>query len=262
MTLPAQTLNPVVTQDLDTFLQVQSFPDLYRAYAWQNDRFENAFPNIHCLESHLVMMDQKGGITLSDVKRVAKWGAMRNQGRISGAEVVLPARSLHTLEGVAVADLGNHPLIPVLALQANITGGVGPTYLSKVLRFALPQEYGAIDTRCVRVFGQGDSDSRRHDWVKLSARNYGDGWSIPKTQSTWPKEYATWINILRYFANRLPGDCPHPPSFVMAGLRKQGVWECADVEMALFSYASQFAGRREPRRKSQLKVQQFNQERQ
>jgi len=260
MTFQAQTLNPVVTQDLDTFLQVQSFPDLYRAYAWRNDRFENAFPDICRLESQLVMMDQKGGITLSAVERVAEWGAMRNQGRIAGAEVVLPPRSLHTPEGVAVADLGNHPLTPVRVLQANITGGVGPTYLSKVLRFALPQEYGAVDTRCVRVFGRGDSDVRRHDWVELSARNYGDGWSIPTTQSAWPKEYATWVNILRYFAMRLPGDCPHPASFVMAGLRKQGVWECADVEMALFSYASQFTGRREPRRKSLLKVQ-FTQER-
>lgn len=261
MTFPAQTLNPVVAQDLDTFLQVQSFPDLYRAYAWQNDRFENAFPDIYRLESQLAMMDQKGGITLSGVKCVAKWGAMRNQGRIAGAEVVLPPRSLHTPEGIAVADLGLRPLTPVLVLQANITGGVGPTYLSKVLRFALPQEYGAIDTRCVRVFGQGDSEIRRHDWVELSARNYGDGWSIPKTQSAWPKEYATWINILRYFANRLPCDCPHPQSFVTDGLRKQGVWECADVEMALFSYASQFTGRREPRRTSRLKVQ-HTQERQ
>lgn len=249
MPFPAQRLNPVLTEDLDAFLRAHSLPDLYRAYAWGNDTYEDGFPDIYRLESHLAMMDQTTGITLSDVKCVAKWGAMRNQGRIAGARVVLPPRSLHAPEGVAAAEVNDDPLAPLLALQANITGGLGPTYLSKVLRFGLPQKYGAIDTRCVRVFGDGDADVRRHDWIKLSARNDGYGWSIPKAQKAWPKECATWIDILRHFATRLPANCPHPSSFVRAGLRREGVWECADVEMALFSYASQFTEKRAPRPK-------------
>jgi len=249
MPFQAQRLNPVLTENLHAFLKAHSIPDLYRAYAWKNDTYEDGFQDIHRLELHLAMMDQTTGITISDVKCVAKWGAMRNQGRIAGAKIVLPPRTLHTPEGVATAEIGDDPLAPLLALRANITGGLGPTYLSKVLRFGLPQEYGAIDTRCVRVFGHGDAEAHRHDWIKLSARNDGYGWFIPKTQKAWPKEYTVWINILRYFAARLPANCPHPPSFVRVGLRKKGVWECADVEMAFFSYASQFTDKRIPRPK-------------
>ena len=233
-------LNPVLTKGLDNFVQTQSFPDLYRAYAWKNDTYENGFPDIYSLESQLVMMDQTVGISLPDVDSVLKWGASPYHGRISGAQIVLPPRSLHTPEGTAVPALGDTPLVPLRALRQKITRGIGPTYLSKVLRFGLPQEYGAIDTRLVRVFGQGDADARRHHWIKLSASKgrYGR-WSINEAQNAWPGEYETWINILRYLATRLGGDCPHPASFVRAGLRHEGVWECADLEMALFSYASQ-----------------------
>ena len=33
-------------------------------------------------------------------------------------------------------------------------------------------------------------------------------------------------------------DSPHPEGFVGAGLRSEGIWAAADVEMALFCYAS------------------------
>jgi hypothetical protein len=241
MPFQPQRLNSILIQKLDAFLNANSFPDLYRAYAWRKDTYEDDFPDVHRLELHIATMDQTTGITISDVKRVAKWGAMRNQRRIAGRTIVLPSNNLHTPEGAAVAQLEGDPLAPLL--RASITGGVGPTYLTKVLRFGLPQEYGAIDTRCVRVFGCGDAAIRQHDWIELRARNDGYGWFIPKTQKAWPEEYATWINILRYFALQLPANCPHPQPFVTARLRRAGAWECADVEMALFSYASRFASR-------------------
>jgi len=240
-----QRLNSVLIQKLDAFLKANSFPDLYRAYAWNKDTYENDFPDIHRLELHIATMDQTTGITISDVKCVAKWGGnWRNQGRIAGRAgrtVVLPPHTLHTPEGAAVAQLQDEPLAPLLKLDASVTQA-GPTYLTKVLRFGLPQEYGAIDTRCVRVFGCGNAEIRQQDWIALRARNNGSGWFIVADKA-WPEEYATWINILRYFASQLPANCPHPRPFVAARLRTAGGWECADVEMALFSYASQFAGR-------------------
>lgn len=114
------------------------------------------------------------------------------------------------------------------------TKQLGPTYVSKVLRFALPVHFGAIDTRCVRMFGE-DSD---HRWVSLKVVDYGYGPYIETASSRWPRGYGTWINILRYFAHHLPTNCPHPQNFVDSGLRTKGVWTCADVEMALFAYAS------------------------
>ncbi len=87
----SNALNETLTQDLNAFLQTQTFPDLYRAYAWKNDTYANGFPDIYGLESRLVMMDQTSGITLLDVKCLAKWGAMRNPGRISREVPWLPS---------------------------------------------------------------------------------------------------------------------------------------------------------------------------
>jgi hypothetical protein len=127
-----------------------------------------------------------------------------------------------------------------LILRKN-TRGLGPTYLSKVLRFALPSEFGAIDTRIVRVVGNGDSNSKEQSWLSLKVRNDGYGWYIPENQSAWPKDYSRWINILRFFAQLLNNSgklCPHPKDFVINGLRTAGVWTCADIEMAIFSHVS------------------------
>lgn len=229
--------DPPLIAQLSAFAQENSFPDLYRAYSWRNDTYANGFPDIYRLESRLIRSDRTNGITLNDVKAVAEWGSMRNQGRIRGPAVVAPMNTLHTVAGTAVGTLATYPLVPLTLIQTHLKG-IGPTYLSKVLRFALPQEYGAIDTRCVRVFGRGDPGAHRHDWLALHARNDGYGWYISKTQVHWPNEYEVWINILRHFAAVLPSNCPHPPAFAQGGLRQQGTWECADLEMALFSYAS------------------------
>jgi hypothetical protein len=230
-------LSKGLKEKLNAFLQSHIFPNLYKAYTWKNDAHVNGFAEIYRLESQLVRMDQTSGISLEDVKCVADWGGLRNIGRIEGEDVVLKPHSLNTFEALTVPALGDAPLTPLLRLRQNIAKGVGPTYFSKIMRFGLPQEYGAIDSRLIRVFGQGDSATR--NWLELSARNYGSGWHIPEIQAGWPTEYGTWINILRYFACALPDNCPHPEWFVAAGLRKSGVWGCADVEMALFSYASQ-----------------------
>jgi hypothetical protein len=166
---------------------------------------------------------------------------MRNQGRVAGQPCVALPFTFRAPNGAVQPTLAHAPLAPLSAISRRVTTGVGPTYISKVLRFSLPQEYGAIDTRCVRVFGHGDPVVHRHDWLKLRVHNSGSGWYIANTN--WPDDYASWVNILRYFASALPANCPHPVTFVRSGLRKQGVWVCADVEMALFAYASQHTNR-------------------
>jgi hypothetical protein len=130
-------------------------------------------------------------------------------------------------------------LEPLQALQSR-TRGLGPTYLSKVLRFAVPEHYGAIDSRCVRVLGQGDPSAVQHDWLELRVRNDGYGWYIPKAQSAWPSDYGLWLAILHYVAFNLKVPCPHPRAFIEKRLRREGRWACADVEMALFTYATRF----------------------
>ena len=235
---PASLSSTLVSQ-LATFVSQNNFLALYQAYTWRNDTFASGFKDILALELRLTTSDKTNGITLNDVQSVANWGALRNHRRIAGQPTVLPPNSLHAKNGAPLLVLWQTPTLPITQLQHRITRGIGPTYLSKIIRFGLPQEYGAIDTRCVRVFGQGDPSNQRHNWITLKAQNSGSGWFIPTRQTAWPGEYSVWINILRYFASVLPKNCPHPPGFYKARLRRDGIWECADVEMALFVYASQ-----------------------
>jgi hypothetical protein len=240
MPFPSQGLQQQLISDLIDFKIKNDFAALYKSYSWQKDVYESGFPEILALEEALTRGDMNQGISLLDVKRVARWGKLRNPGRIIGEEIILPKMTLHDGSFAPADSLATDSTAPVRLLEKSIQKGIGPTYLSKVLRFGLPQEYGAIDTRCVRVFGEGDLCIQRHKWLNLRARNDGYGWYIPKSQSAWPSAYGIWLNILRFFSHQLPKDCPHPEKFVLAGLRKRGEWACADVEMALFTYASQY----------------------
>jgi len=60
-------------------------------------------------------------------------------------------------------------------------------------------------------------------------------------------EYGTWTAILHRIAGTLNEGsiaCPHPMTLSTANLRDQGIWLPADVEMALFAYASARIGER------------------
>jgi len=93
----------------------------------------------------------------------------------------------------------------------------------------------------VRVFGCGDPEKQRYPLLDLTASPFGGRWAILAAQPAWPGEYGTWTETLQAIACRLNREevcCPHPAGFVRAGLRSHGIWVAADVEMALFSYAS------------------------
>ncbi len=238
MPFPSINLTPAITAQINAFMADVNLPDLYMAYDWQNDKYTAGFPDILDLESQLSANDINAGLTLQDVINVAAWGRLRNPGRIHGPQFILRANTFFTAGGNPQPNLADMPMGPIHALNIN---GLGPTYKSKILRFALPQEYGAIDTRCVRVFGQGDPANQQHNWIPISARNGGYGWYISEAQTNWPNGYDVWVNILRHIANGSPNNCPHPPDFIATGMRpNNNMWFCADVEMALFTYASQF----------------------
>jgi hypothetical protein len=240
MSFPPRELPEQLILDLSNFLGRNDFVELYKSYSWGDDSYANGFPCILSLEAQLIKSDMGRGISLQDARDIANWGKLRNPKQITGNDIVLPRNTLHTDGGSPPDILRLQPIGPVCTLEDNITKGIGPTYLSKLLRFGLPQEYGALDSRCVRVFGKGDSNTQKHDWLRIRVRNYGYGWYIPKTQATWPSGYGLWIDILRFFSEKLPDNCPHPQGFVSSDLRFKNKWTCADVEMALFTYASQF----------------------
>ena len=224
-------------QKLIIFEKQHDLVELYKKYSWEKDTWENGFPCILELEKDMVRSAKNNLVKREDILRVAVWGKLRNIQRIKCPEILtLPLCENECLNKKIEKD----PLIPLRVLQAK-SEGLGPTYLSKVLRFTFPSEFGAIDTCIVRVVGIGDPVSKQQSWLSLKVRNDGYGWYIPRNQPAWPKEYGTWIRILRCFVSLLNDsgrDCPHPePFYKKNGLRQKGVWVCADVEMALFSYA-------------------------
>jgi hypothetical protein len=243
MPFPPNGLSEKLVQGLVEFQQRNDFVTLYKSYSWGDDNYDNDFRVISGIESKLMNSDRNEGISLEDVRTVADWGRLRNLAQIKGREIVLPPRTLHEDNDTASQAIALAPLEPLLTLERNIEKGIGPTYLSKVLRFGMPMEYGAIDTRCVRVFGEGDSRAQQYHWLNLRVRNDGYGWYIPKAQRGWPSAYGVWLNILRFFSHRLSNNCPHPQAFRHSGLRSTNEWACADVEMAIFTYASQFTTR-------------------
>ena len=217
--------------------------ELYRNYCWKNDTWTNDFASILNLEKDVSEKAKKNLVKEEDIQRVVKWGGRNRE--IEWSETV--ELHLYDEKGDFKKEIRENPSDVARKLkeqkEKGLISGLGVTYLSKVLRFAAPSEFGAIDSRIVRVFGQGDNNSKQHNWLSLTACP-GEGeqrWAI-REQSTWPKEYGKWIKMLRFLANLLNSEnsyCPHREPFIESGLRQKGVWVCADVEMALFAYASQ-----------------------
>ena len=231
-------LSSELTGEIDRFLADHELQDLYRTYSWRNDTFKRGFPDILQLERRLVRRRKSANLDIEDIRKVADWGRLPNRKRISvkdtGRLRILALR-LNGAQSENETIIAREPEMPAGLLDNAVTG-IGATYVSKVLRFTLPEQYGAIDTRLVRVLGNGDPINSRFDWLPLTADTSNGRWAI--SLASWTQGYKVWINILRYFANALPDSCPHPESFYRHELRQDGIWTCADVEMALFSYAT------------------------
>ncbi len=222
---------------MESFLSDYDLGFFYREYEWARDTWENGFDEMRQIERDLSTSATRGHLTKTDIIRVAKWGRLRNIRGIHCPERI----RLSLYDGDDLAEFFRiAPSAPLKPLRKAIKG-MGPTYLSKVLMFSRPQLYGAIDTRLVRVFGSGDTDTEGPGWLSLEVRNSGHGWHIPEHQTSWPSEYNTWIEILHHMAhlcNTSGHKCPHPDEYIADGLREKGIWIVADIETALFSYAS------------------------
>lgn len=225
-----------VKERIDHLIRTCDFAGLYRAYAWKRDLWQNGFPYICRLEREIGDAAREGTLSEDHLKTIARWGGLPGIERI---KALTPIR-ISLFEGGKVARWAqDNPENAIRILEGQVRG-FGPTYTSKLLRFAAPELFGAIDTRIVRVFGAGDTVPDYLHLLDLTAAPMDGRWAI--CRKNWPGEYSTWINTLTYTASKLNAigePCPHPNAFISMGLRKPGVWQNADVEMAFFNYASE-----------------------
>jgi len=220
------TLEKIAT-DLD-------FPKLYKSYVWGIDTWSNGFLDLIRLEKEISTAARHNDIRREHLVKIAKWGKLPNINRIACLD---PLDIKLYQNDLPAPWLIAEPHKTVSLLQSQIEG-FGPTYVSKLLHFAVPQICGALDTRLVRVFG---NKAQKYLILDLYAQEIGGRWAIPATQAGWPGEYKIWVVSLKLFADYLNGNqisCPHPSKYQQFGLRHDGLWLPADVETALFSYAS------------------------
>jgi hypothetical protein len=239
--LQSKNLDADLQNKLQTFYNRHDFCELYKSYSWLEDTWANGFPRILSIENDLRSTSKRNQVTNTQIITIADWGRLLSKKRIRFGSNLLSVQ-IFQCDGLPLAILAENPSLPLNELD-NQTSGLGPTYLSKVLRFLAPMEYGAIDTRIVRTFGK--SASKQDDsWLSLEVQMAQNGrFSIPRNQKNWPSDYSKWINILRFFAEMANASdseqlCPHPSGFVEMQLRYKNKWACADIEMSLFSYAS------------------------
>ena len=233
------TLTPELEHQIAKFLQEQNMIDLYRTYEWEGDTYKNEFSELFQLEKEISSAAKNYSLNLSHLKKIAVWGRHQNPQNISS-----PNHLNITLysNDEPVPWLSKEPVNAICIIDGRVRG-FGPTFSSKLLHFAVPQIFGALDTRLVRIFGKESEDSKHYKFLNLKVLRPKRGRpSISPKQDGWPEEYGTWIAILNHMAellNQHEISCPHPEQYIQTGLREKNKWLPADVETALFSYASQ-----------------------
>lgn len=226
-------------EEVDRLSADLDFPALYRGYTWKNDTWEKGFSEILGLEREVTAAARDQALGLGHVQKIARRAGLPDRTDCAGRIVVI----------LYIGSAPAYWLMRESGETARIVEeqirGFGPACASKLLRFAVPQVFGAIDTRLVRVFGRGDPEKQRYPVLDLIAERSGGRWAIPAAQPGWPEEYGAWTGVLHALANVLNREevcCPHPEGFAAAGLRSQGIWAAADVEMALSCYATGVVG--------------------
>lgn len=232
-----KVLEPEIRQNIDKLLLDLNLRDLYQKYDWAGDTYIKGFPDLFRLEKEISDAARHNALSRNHLLEIAQWGRLPNTKQISCPDTI---KLILYEDNIPVEWLKANPEKAISILKGQIRG-FGPTYMSKLLHFAVPQIYGAIDTRLVRTFGKGDRNAQRYPLLDLTAEISGERWAIPSFQPGWPGEYGTWISILNYIADSLNKKgilCPHPEKYLQYGFREQGIWFPADVETALFAYAS------------------------
>ena len=152
-------------------------PALYQSYTWKGDTWEKGFPDLFRLEKICSQAAMVYSLNKTHLIEIANWRSLPNTKQISRPN---PIKIPLYADGKPAFWLKKEPENAVCILGCQVRG-FGPTYCSKILHFAVPQIFGAIDTRFVRVFGTGDTQcGGRYHLLELFVFLSEGRWHIPQ----------------------------------------------------------------------------------
>ena len=231
-------------RSVDAFLNDQDLQSWYKTWSREEHTRDNGVPAVASLEQELTEAARQNRLSRGHLIQVARWG-----GHPAPATIQCTGHlDLGLYAGTGAASwVRDDPAEGLRRINRQVSL-MGPASMTRILRFAYPAGFGALGTGITRVFGTGDPEHRYLQLIDLEAEKREGRWCIRTPQPAWPEEYAKFIFLLRYMRAALNRECiwcPHPPSLHEAGLRSPGIWECADVETALSSFAAErlFPGR-------------------
>jgi hypothetical protein len=207
-------------------MDVRRFTDYYRAYVWSDTHGLSGYPPdqypafewIKSLEKRFLHYRSDPEVTpLFLIREMIQWGGSQN-GVLEKFDNALGTHCLQTKLDSVLGSLR----IPRDAIKSALDiPGLGLTYASKLLRFLDPERYGALDGRIRKALGKIDPSPipKVFDGNKP---NMASGYCI----------FTEYVESLRreLSAKSIP--------FPSEGSCAQQVWQAADVEMALFHWAS------------------------
>ena len=208
-----------------TMLPAADLPDWFRRYQWDAlhaamgwppDRYDNGFPWMTSLFHRFDAALQTGCVpSLRLFSEMILWGGAQ-QGVFHRFAQGLRRSGGYTER---MADVIAHLDAPERALRAAMGfEGIGLTYGSKLLLFLRPERYGALDRRIRKTLGP-------------ALPPIYDG-----NTSSCCSGYLTFLDVLGGYRDRLDAEGIERPPYGPYSTTTR--WHAADVETALFSWAS------------------------
>lgn len=213
-------------------LDINKFPDYFRAYSWDAKHSLYGYPadayskfewilslekrfewlRLHCKSDHTA--------SIYLLKEMIQWGGSQN-GTLQKFEDGIEKHNLQQLVLDTVSNLGSPEKAILAALKFP---GMGLTYASKMLRFLDPERYGALDNRIWKSFAKKIPGMLPiiHDSSEVSMINGYVAFTV----------YVNGIKAQLDAAHIFRPNCDLPHGVGSAQ------WRSADIEMALFGWAS------------------------
>lgn len=154
------------------------------------------------------------------IKEMIQWGGSQN-GTLQKFEENLGKYNLHQLMLDTLSSLTSREKSIATALQFP---GMGLTYASKMLRFLDPEHFGALDNRIRNAFKEKLPD------VLPTI--------FDSSHQSMITGFAAYTKYIETIKNQLNGERIMRPKCALPIGANETHWRAADIEMALFAWAS------------------------